>query len=315
MIGLTGASGQIGGEILKALLKKKEQPICADFVPLPEKFSYLSLRDPYDFLDLLASIPEAFDAVIHQGAISATTENDKAKLQSLNVEYTIRLIEICKEHEIPLILASSASVYGNSECFSEEPENENPLNDYAKSKLAIDKFIRKVLPRMKSQLVSLRYFNVYGGNESKKVGQQSPFYRFCTSLWNDNKAEIICGDDGSGIKSENHRRDFVCVSDIVSVNFWMLKNPQVSGIFNVGTGSATSFAEVLESCVDVWKYLNKQLPPPKIEKLAFPEHLKGKCQQFTEADVAKLRAVGYRAPFVSPRTGAKKCFTEWIHDE
>ena len=199
---------------------------------------------------------ESVDLIIHQGAISSTIETDINKIHSWNVDYTLLLFEFAILHGIPVRYASSASVYGNQQGIV------NPLNYYAISKLQIDYWVIDNLDKF-SSIQGFRYFNVYGNHEDKKGDQASPVSKFTKQIKETGKLKLFEG-------SENFLRDFICVDDIVDI---VLDNKNESGVYDLGTSNPVSFKYVAESVAN--KYNGE------IEYIPFPDHLKGKYQDYT----------------------------------
>ena len=243
MIILTGSSGFIGQNFLKHL---QEPVIC---VEKDDCFKFLSSFQDWDKVSL----------ILHQGAISSTTERNIATLHHHNVAFTLMLFDYAIQYQIPVKFASSASVYGNTN------GQINPLNYYAITKLQIDYFIQDNLDKF-SLIQSFRYFNVYGEGEDHKGDQASPISKFTKQIQETGKLKLFEG-------SHQFLRDFVCVDDIVNV---VLNNEAPSGIYDLGTGNPISFQEVAELVV--------KKEGGEIEYIPFPEHLQGKYQTYTCAD-------------------------------
>jgi ADP-L-glycero-D-manno-heptose 6-epimerase len=243
MIILTGSSGFIGQNFLKQL---SEPVIC---VEKDDCFKFLSSFDRWDEVSL----------ILHQGAISSTTERNIATLHHHNVAFTLQLFDYAIKYQIPVKFASSASVYGNTN------GQINPLNYYAITKLQIDYFIQDNLDKF-SHISSYRYFNVYGSGEDHKGDQASPISKFTKQIKETGKLKLFEGSD-------KFLRDFVCVNDIVNI---VLNNEAPSGIYDLGTGNPISFQEVAE--------LVAKKEGGEIEYIPFPEHLQGKYQTYTCAD-------------------------------
>jgi len=186
--------------------------------------------------------------------------------------------------------------------FREAREFERPLNMYAYSKFLFDCHLRPQLPAIASQVVGLRYFNVYGPREQHKDSMASVAYHFNNQLRDIGSLSLFEGSDGYGPGEQ--RRDFIHVDDIVAVNLWLLDNPQVSGIFNLGTGKAQSFNDVARAAID-WHGNGK------LEYIPFPDSLKGRYQSFTEADMSALRAAGCTHEFMPVETGVPR-YLEWL---
>jgi ADP-L-glycero-D-manno-heptose 6-epimerase len=240
MIILTGSQGFIGQNFLKTLKEpvlQVEQQNCFEFLQSFENWEQVSL-------------------ILHQGAISSTTERDINKLHHYNVEFTLKLFQKAIEYQIPVKFASSASVYGNTQ------GDINPLNYYAITKLQVDYFIQDNLNKF-SHISSYRYYNVYGNQEDHKGDQASPISKFTKQVRETGKLKLFTG-------SHEFLRDFVCVNDIVNV---VLDNDKPSGIYDLGTSNPISFQEVAELVI--------QKEGGEIEYIPFPDHLRDKYQTYT----------------------------------
>lgn len=272
-------------------------------IELKENIAHCEIQDYIDIEEFLDQvISNQFDnkgirAVFHQGACSNTMEWDAEYLYKNNLLYSKELLKLSKKLNIPLIYASSASVYGSGEEFKEFIENEDPINLYAYSKFKFDQIVRKELEDSTAQIVGLRYFNVYGPQERHKKNMASVAFHLHNQLKEAEEIKLFKGSDG--FEDGEQRRDFVYVEDVVKVNLWFLENPNVSGIFNVGTGESQTFNDVAEAVID-W---NKK---GKIKYIDFPEKLKGAYQSYTQADIAKLREAGYEEEFLNVQEGVKR---------
>ena len=207
-------------------------------------------------------------------------------------------LELALDQQCPLIYASSAATYGNSLTFKETPEFEQPINVYGYSKLLFDQYVRRrwLTNETLPQIVGLRYFNVYGPGETHKGGMSSVAFHFNNQIKDSGDCRLFEGTDGYGHGEQ--LRDFVYVGDIVKLNLWLLDNPQVSGIYNAGTGQCQSFNDVANAVIAWHKTGAKQYIP-------FPDHLKNAYQSFTQADLTQLRAAGYNDTFVDVATGVR----------
>ncbi|MDP2834242.1 MAG: ADP-glyceromanno-heptose 6-epimerase [Pseudomonadota bacterium] len=312
---ITGGAGLIGSNMVKALNQRGISDILVvDDLKEGIKFKNLADCDIVDYvdrLDFIKHIQSGWDfgqlsgkveAVIHEGACSATTEWDGEFIMKNNFEYTKTLLLWCQAHEIPFIYASSASVYGMGPVFTEERQYERPLNMYAFSKFQFDQYLRRYQSALTSQVCGLRYFNVYGPREQHKGSMASVAFHFHNQILKEGRLKLFEGTDGYG--NGEQLRDFIHVDDAVAVKLWLLDNPGVSGIFNVGTGRAQSFNDVARAVV-------KHHGRGEIDYVPFPEHLKGRYQSYTQADISRLRQAGYSAEFMTVEQGVPK-YLAWL---
>jgi len=298
MIVVTGGAGFIGSNIVKGLNEAGEEDILVvDNLSNAEKhlnLNSLSIADYIDkdeFLQKLNKFKNV-SAIFHQGACSSTTEQDGKYMMSNNYEYSKNLLNYSLENGIDFLYASSASVYGNGDAgFVEKREAEYPLNVYGFSKFAFDNYVRRVLPQVKSQVLGLRYFNVYGPQENHKGRMASVAFHLFHQLQETGKMKLF---EGSG----HFRRDFIHVADTVKINLHFYES-KTSGIFNAGTGKARSFEDIAST-------LQSLHGSGEIESIPFPEDLRGKYQEFTEAGLDKLRAAGYSKEFMSLEEGVQQ---------
>lgn len=307
MIIVTGGAGFIGSNIVKGLNQRgiKDILVVDDLTDGTKftNFATLEIADYMDkdvFLKLIQqrdSFAQDIQAIFHEGACSTTTEWNGRYMMENNYEYSKHLLHYCLERGVSFLYASSAAVYGDGKTFKESLEFECPLNVYGYSKFLFDQYVRRLWPQIKSQVAGFRYFNVYGPNENHKGSMASVAYHLNQQLPKTKIVKLFEGCDGYG--SGEQRRDFVYVDDVVSVNLWFMDNPKQSGIFNVGTGNSQSFNDVANSVI-AW---HKQ---GEIEYIPFPEHLKGRYQSFTEADISLLRQAGYEKPFMRVEEGVKR---------
>ena len=309
---VTGAAGFIGSRLVEGLNRRGIGEIIAvDNLAQGEKFRNLAgceIADYVDQAEFLARIDRwegAVEAVFHQGACSDTMEPDGRFMMENNYAYSRRLLEWCQEEEVPLLYASSASVYGAGPEYREERACERPLNVYAYSKFLFDQGVRAMLRRSRAQVVGLRYFNVYGPNESHKGRMASVAYHAYRQLLAEGKVKLFVGSDG--YRDGEQRRDFIHVDDCVAVNLWFLERRSVSGIFNCGTGRAQTFNRLAMAVINAVHgtqlTLHDAVAKGLIEYVPFPPQLQGKYQSFTEADLAKLRAAGYPGEFMDVEKG------------
>ncbi len=305
MILVTGGAGFIGSNLVNKLNKIGfEKIIIVDNLNSNIKkknnikdLNYIELYDKNYFLKLINEdkIYHKFDTVFHLGACSTTTNLDKKYMLQNNYEYSKNLLNWCQNKKIPLIYASSASVYGNKKNFHEDSSME-PLNPYAYSKMLFDEFVSQNLNNFSTPVIGLRYFNVYGPNELHKYNMSSPLFKFRDQLLNKNKISIF--SEYGGYKDGEHSRDFIHVDDCINVNIFFSKNLR-SGIYNVGTGKTYTFNLVAKNII---KYYGKGT----IEYIDFPTILKKSYQTYTKADINKLINIGYNLPFTDLKSGLFK---------
>jgi ADP-L-glycero-D-manno-heptose 6-epimerase len=303
---VTGAAGFIGSRLVQGLNRRGITEIIAvDNLQHADKFRNLAGSEIADYVDQAAFIDGleryegAVDAVFHQGACSDTMESDGRYMLENNYAYSKRLLEWCQEEELPFIYASSASVYGAGPDFREERACEKPLNVYGYSKYLFDQYVRRMLDGRTAQVAGLRYFNVYGPNESHKGRMASVAYHAYQQLLAGGRVKLFVGSGGYG--NGEQRRDFVYVDDVVEVNLWLLEQRTVSGVFNCGTGRAQTFNELAAAVVNAVQgtrfSVKEMVDRSLIEYVAFPPGLLDKYQSFTEADMRRLRAAGYAREF------------------
>jgi len=303
---VTGAAGFIGSKLVEGLNRRGiTEVIAVDNLQHADKFRNLAgceiadYVDQAEFIGNLQRYEGAVEAVFHQGACSDTMETDGRYMLENNYGYSKRLLEWCQDEEVPLIYASSASVYGSGPEFREERRCEKPLNVYGYSKFLFDQLVRKRLPGATAQVAGFRYFNVYGPNEAHKGRMASVAYHAYQQLLGSGKVKLFVGSGGYG--NGEQRRDFVYVDDVVDVNLWFLEHREVSGVYNCGTGRAQSFNQlagaVINAVQGTRRSIKEMTDKSLIEYVPFPPGLLDKYQSFTQADLARLRAAGYAGAF------------------
>jgi ADP-L-glycero-D-manno-heptose 6-epimerase len=313
MIIVTGGAGFIGSNIVKGLNARGYTDIViVDDLTDGHKFKnlvdckFLDYLDKNDFLDQMLDdedFSETIEAVFHEGACSTTTEWDGKMMMDNNYQYSKELLHYCMDRHIPFIYASSAAVYGNNKKFEENIENESPINVYGYSKFLFDQYVRNILPDAQSQIVGLRYFNVYGPREAHKGGMASVAFHLNNQFKQNGVVKLFEGNDGYA--NGEQLRDFIYVQDVVDVNLWFLDNEDVSGIFNCGTGRSEPFNNVANAVLDFHQHQGH------LEYVPFPEKLIGHYQSFTQADLTALRAAGYEGEFKTVAEGTK-AYLEWL---
>ena len=308
---VTGAAGFIGSNIVKALNNLGHSDVLAvdDLTDGKQMFN-LADCDIADYLDkdrFLRGIEAGefdgkLDVIFHEGACSSTTEWDGRFMMENNFEYSKKLLHHCLDNNVQYLYASSASVYGGSSKFVEQREVEKPLNVYAYSKFLFDQYVRR-LGETASQVVGLRYFNVYGPREQHKGGMSSVAFHFNNQIKADGTCQLFKGIEG--YENGAQLRDFISIDDVVKVNLWIWQHSDVSGIFNCGTGRCQSFNDVANAVIQYHK-------KGRIEYIPFPDSLKGAYQSYTQADMSKLSAAGYNNSFKSVEQGVPD-YLDWLN--
>lgn len=322
MIIITGAGGFIGSNIVAELAESGcENIVCCDYWGSGDKWRNVSKHfvldfiSPHQLLSFMQRTAHKLHAVIHMGALSATTETDVDKLISENVRLSLDLWDFCTQYHVPFIYASSAATYGSLESNLIDDQSPHflasllPLNAYGWSKLVTDRILMQRVADgapVPPQWCGLKFFNVYGPNEYHKGDMKSVVAKFFSDVRAQEPIRLF-KSHREGIADGAQSRDFVYVKDCTKVVKWLLDNPTVSGLFNVGTGKATSF-------VDLIKAIAYSLEVPvKFDFIPMPDHLREKYQYFTQAEMSKLRNAGYQESFLSPEQGVYDYVVNYLH--
>jgi ADP-L-glycero-D-manno-heptose 6-epimerase len=320
MLLVTGGAGFIGSNVVAALNEAgRTDVVVNDVLGSDQKWRNLAKRRLADVVgtaDLFAWLEgRKLDAVIHMGAISDTTARDADLVIENNFRTSLRLLDWCTAARVPFIYASSAATYGNGEAGFDDDwapralQELKPLNLYGWSKhlfdlAVVDRFMKK--EKLPPQWAGLKFFNVFGPNEYHKGEMMS----LVAKRFDDAKAGRtvrLFKSHKPGIGDGDQRRDFIYVDDAVAVVRWLMESPQVSGIFNVGTGEARSFRDLISS---LFRSLGLE---PRIEYIDMPESIRGQYQYFTQAKVDNLRRAGYNAGFTSIEDGVKRYVTQFLN--
>ena len=295
MIIVTGAAGFIGFNIAKRLnlMGIKDLILFDDKEKFsnPKKFSDLNYIDYRHYTDL--NNLKNIQCIFHEGACSDTMEYNKDYMMGINYEYSKEIFSIAKSNKAKFIYASSASVYGLNENSQEIEKNESPLNIYADSKLLFDKFIIN----QDYPAVGLRYFNVYGRGEENKGKMASMAYKMNQEYLESKKISLFKGT--GGYMDGEQKRDFIYIDDVVSINMFFM-NESFHDVYNVGTGKAESFNEIAKN---IFKYYKDE--DLNFNYIEMPEYLVPKYQNFTQANILKLREAGYSYDFFNLEEGIK----------
>tara|TARA_B100001123_G_C15220725_1_gene991140 strand:+ start:181 stop:1167 length:987 start_codon:yes stop_codon:yes gene_type:complete len=319
MIIVTGGAGFIGSNLIKELeARKNHKLVVCDYLGVEEKWKNIAKRELADIIkpdvlfDYLNDHAKDVEKIFHMGAISATTERNADQIVSSNIHLTMKLWNWCSKNETTLIYASSAATYGDgSSGFSDEDSTDGlaklrPLNLYGWSKHAVDRRIAQIVQEQGPQpphWAGLKFFNVYGPNEYHKKGQLSVVLKNYREISDTGKALLFrsnCPEYADG----EQKRDFVWVGDCVNIALWLSENSGGKGIYNVGTGKARTFKELASAVFDSMDLDNN------IEFIEMPEVVQKHYQYFTEADISRIRALGYRTPTTELEDGIK----QYLHD-
>ncbi|HEY9538952.1 MAG TPA: ADP-glyceromanno-heptose 6-epimerase [Kiloniellaceae bacterium] len=325
MLLVTGGAGFIGSNLVAALCERGEAVVICDRLGQGDKWRNLAHHEvedvipPEELPQFLRWAEGRLTAVFHLGAISATTESDGDALLANNFRLSKIFWDHCTQEQIPLIYASSAATYGDGAAgFDDDADREHlarlrPLNGYGWSKNLFDRWVaRRVAEKAASdgagtppQWAGLKFFNVYGPNEYHKGGQASVAWHLFGQLSQGEPAKLFQSHhpdyaDGGQL------RDFIWVGDCIDVMLWLLDHPRVSGLFNVGTGKARSFADLARA---VFAAMER---PENISYVPTPEAIRDKYQYFTEAKMARLRAAGYERPFTELEDGVARYVRDFL---
>lgn len=307
MIVVTGGAGFIGSAIVHKLNQLGHNNIViVDRLGTGEKWKnlngldFMDLHHKDEFFDMLVDerVPFSIDAVIHMGACSATTEKDADYLSRNNFRYSTELAKYCLPRRARFIYASSAATYGDGSMGYDdttEIADLRPLNMYGYSKLMFDIWTRKM--EINQKIVGLKFFNVYGPNEYHKGDMRSVVHKAFEQVQAEGKVKLFKSDREEYADGEQ-KRDFIYVDDVVDIVAYFLENRGVGGLYNVGTGKARSWNDLVTSLFNALDL------PVNIEYIDMPDHLKGKYQYFTQATVEKIKKEGgYEKDFTSLEDG------------
>lgn len=309
MIVVTGAAGFIASNVVEALNNggHRDLVLVDDFFRENrrrnyEDKQYLLLIHRDSFFEWFNNNHKNIEFVIHLGARTDTTEFDYNVFQKLNVDYTLMIWKLCTQYQIPLAYASSAATYGMGELGYDDRhdivERLQPLNPYGCSKNEVDKFILRQIEQPPFW-AGLKFFNVYGPNEFHK-GKMASVILHAFRQINETGQMKLFRSHNPNFKDGQQLRDFVYVKDVAKVILWLMEHRPTSGLYNVGTGKARSFYDLADN---TFKAMGRET---RIEYIDTPLEIRDKYQYFTEANMAKLRSVGYTEPFTSLEDGVKE---------
>jgi ADP-L-glycero-D-manno-heptose 6-epimerase len=319
---VTGAAGFIGSNLARALADDGASIVACDRFGHDDRWLNLAgvrLQDvipPQNLMAWLQKERRPVDAVVHMGAISATTERDVDLIISNNVRVSLDLWDHCRQNDIAFVYASSAATYGDgSQGFDGDDSEEGlarlaPLNPYGWSKHLVDQRIAADVARgepVPRRWAGLKFFNVYGPRESHKGEMSSVIHQIWPRV-RDGAPVRLFRSYHPDYPDGGQMRDFIHVDDCVHVVRRVLQSPEVGGIFNVGTGQARSFRDLAAAVFDAVG------TAPQIEYVDMPAPLRGRYQYFTQADTSKLTANGLAPNFQSLEAGVTR-YVEWLADQ
>lgn len=314
---VTGGAGFIGSNIVAALGERNDEVVVCDWLRDDERWRNLAKHEISEIIEpesLFAWLHRKGDrlrAVVHMGAISATTETNVDLIAARNIRATLELMEWCTEAQVPLICASSAATYGDgTQGFDDTFTRDSlaklrPLNAYGWSKHVVDRRVARLVEagaKLPPQWAGLKFFNVYGPNEYHKGSMQSVVAKNY-GLIRDGQPLRLFRSYRAEYPDGGQLRDFVYVRDCVEVVLWLLDNPKVSGLFNLGTGQARSWLDLAKA---LFAAAGRA---PAIEFIEMPPALIEKYQYFTQARMDSLRSAGYQRPFTSLEEG----IADYVH--
>ncbi len=324
MIIVTGGAGFIGSNFVKTLSEISRSPIvvCDDFGD-GDKWQNLKNHLIHDIIaptELFAYLDQHLEEVsmiVHMGGVSSTTERNVDLIIDNNFKFSKDLYDWCTECNKRFIYASDASTYGRGDQGFHDGDDPDilrrlkPLNGYAWSKHAFDRFVADQKTQGKAQppqCVGLKFFNVYGPNEYHKGTHTSVAHQIYHQVAANAAAKLYKSDDDA-YNHGDQKRDFIFIEDCCRVLKWLYESPSVSGLFNVGSGQARSFNDLANA---IFKALQKE---PNIDYVDMPDTLVERYQYHTEADLTNLRRAGYDAPFTSLEDGVQEYVTAYLTKE
>lgn len=319
LILVTGGAGFIGSHIVCALTGTGRRVVISDLLRTGDKWRNIAPAQLHDIVRPDA-LPAWLDrhrsevvAIVHMAAISSTTETDLDRFVANNIRLSLDLWEWCTANAVRFVYASSAATYGDGSAgFKDDQEPAalaalRPLNAYGWSKHVVDRRIIDDVVHGRSrppQWAGLKFFNVYGPNELHKGEMQSVIGKICPLVAAGSPVHLFRSHH-PGYADGGQLRDFVYIKDCVAAVMWLLGNPTVSGLFNVGSGTARSFLDLVKA---VGAAIGRE---PDIRFIDTPAELREKYQYFTQADMTKLRTIGFDRPFHSLEDGVQD-YVRWL---
>ena len=308
MIIVTGASGFIGSCLVRGLndLGIRDIMVVDDFYKHHKEINLDKKRvrewvHRSIFLELFEKMAGNIEFVYHLGARTDTVEQNASIFDELNVAYSKAIWNICTEHQIPLVYASSAATYGNGDFGYDDKKSIKklkPLNPYGQSKQDFDLWVEKQ-KETPPKWAGLKFFNVYGPNEYHKGRMASVIFHAYKQIRKTGKLKLFRSHK-EGVKDGHQSRDFVYVKDLVKACLFFRDHDAPSGLYNIGTGKARTFLDLGKATFAAMGV------EPDIEFIDTPEDIRGNYQYFTEAKMKKLSAAGYEESWTSLEDGARE---------
>ena len=320
---VTGGAGFIGSNLVAALSERNHEVAVCDWLRDDERWRNLAkheiseIIEPETLSEWLKGKGGRLRAVLHMGAISATTETNVDLIAARNIRATLDLIQWCTDAQVPLIYASSAATYGGGkQGFDDSFTRESlaklrPLNAYGWSKHVVDRRLARMVEdgaKLPPQWVGLKFFNVYGPNEYHKGSMRSVIARNFSAVQRGEPLRLFRSYQAD-YADAGQMRDFIYVRDCVDVMLWFLDNADFSGLYNLGTGQARTWMDLAKA---LYAALGRA---PNVEIIDMPIELQAKYQYFTQASMERLRKVGYQRPFTSLENGVGHYVTQYLINE
>lgn len=317
MIVVTGAAGFIGSCLVSKLNQERFlDVVLVDDFSNPKKNknfqgkSFVAKINRTEFFDWLDQNEKQVQFIFHIGARTDTTEFNREIFDELNLNYSKTMWNKCIEHALPLVYASSAATYGGGE-FGYDDNHEviqklKPLNPYGESKNEFDKWALSQ-ERKPFFWAGLKFFNVYGPNEYHKRRMASVIFHAYKQITETGKVNLFQSHNPD-YKNGEQLRDFIYVKDVVDVCYFLMHHRKNSGLYNLGTGKADTFLNLANSTFNALEL------EPNIEFIPTPEDIRDKYQYFTEANMKKLRGIGYDKPFQNLSEGVNDYVNNYLKE-
>jgi ADP-L-glycero-D-manno-heptose 6-epimerase len=320
---VTGGAGFIGSNMVAALSERNHEVAVCDWLRDDERWRNLAqheiteIIEPETLPEWLKRKGDRLRAVVHMGAISATTETNVDLIAARNIRATLDLVQWCTDAQVPLIYASSAATYGEGkQGFDDAFTRESlaklcPLNAYGWSKHVVDRRLARMMEdgaKLPPQWVGLKFFNVYGPNEYHKGSMRSVIARNFSAVQRGEPLRLF-RSYRTEYTDAGQMRDFIYVRDCVDVMLWFLDNANISGLYNLGTGQARSWMDLAKA---LYAALGRA---PNVEIIDMPIELRAKYQYYTQATMDRLRKIGYQRPFTSLEDGVGHYVKQYLINE